>query len=133
VSFHGDITDVKRYAQAFVDLVPPDGDARDGAARADYPIVDTSANKIINGYRTAILPPAVAGKGRGQRPPGEIEQRASARLNQDAGMRVEFFNKISAPTVTKVFERRPTKGRGVLPAGVEAKSTEHNDPYRYWR
>jgi hypothetical protein len=72
-------------------------------------------------------------KAEGKDHQGKLGQRASARLKQDAGMRAEFFNKISAPTVTKVFERRPTKGRGVLPAGVEAKSTEHNDPDRYWR
>jgi hypothetical protein len=75
-----------------------------GIARADYPMVDAVANKIINKYQTASCQQLWQQKAEGKKPPGEMEQRAIAMLKQDAGMRAEFFNKISAPIVTKMSE-----------------------------
>jgi hypothetical protein len=75
-----------------------------GVARADYPIADAIANKVINKYQTATCQQLWQEKAEGKKPPGEMEQRAIAQLKQDAGMRAEFFNKISAPIVTKMFE-----------------------------
>lgn len=74
------------------------------AANAQYPMVDAVANKIIQKYQTSTCQQLWEEKAQGKKPPGEMEQRAIAMLKQDAGMRAEFFNKISAPIVTKMFE-----------------------------
>jgi len=74
------------------------------ATAQPYPMVDAVANKIIQKYQTATCQQLWEEKAQGKKPPGEMEQRAIAMLKQDAGMRAEFFNKISAPIVTKMFE-----------------------------
>jgi hypothetical protein len=43
-------------------------------------------------------------KAQGKKPQGELEQRAIAMLREDAGMRADFFGKISTPIVTKMLE-----------------------------
>jgi hypothetical protein len=73
-------------------------------ARADYPIVDMVASKIIQKYQTATCQQLWEEKAQGKKPPSESEQRALQMLHDDAGMRAEFFNKVSAPIVTKMFE-----------------------------
>jgi hypothetical protein len=69
-----------------------------------YPMVDAVANKIIQKYQTSSCQQLWEEKAQGKKPPGEMEQRAIAMLRNDAGMRAEFFNKISAPIVSKMFE-----------------------------
>ena len=73
-------------------------------ARADYPMVDMVASKIIQKYQTATCQQLWEEKAQGKKPPSQQEQTALQMLHDDAGMRAEFFNKISAPIVTKMFE-----------------------------
>lgn len=75
-----------------------------GVARAAYPIVDKAADKIIQKYQSATCQQLYQEKAQGQKPKSEEEQRAIQFLREDAGARAEFFNKISAPIVTKMFE-----------------------------
>jgi hypothetical protein len=76
-----------------------------GTAQADYPIVDKVAEKVIQKYHAASCDQLKQEKAQGQgKPKSEIEQRAIQMLHEDAGARAEFFNKISAPIVTKMFE-----------------------------
>jgi hypothetical protein len=75
-----------------------------GLARADYPMVDRVADKIIQKYENATCQQLYEEKAQGQKPKGEAEQRAIQLLREDAGARAEFFNRISAPVVTKMFE-----------------------------
>ena len=74
------------------------------APAQQYPMVDAIANKVVQKYQSATCQQLWQEKAEGKKPPGEMEQRAIAQLKQDAGMRAEFFNKISAPIVTKMFE-----------------------------
>ena len=78
--------------------------ALSGAADAQYPMVDAVANKIIQKYQTATCQQLWQEKAQGKKPPGEMEQNAIQMLRSDAAMRAEFFSKISAPIVTKMFE-----------------------------
>lgn len=75
-----------------------------GAADAQYPMVDAVANKIIQKYQTATCQQLWQEKAQGKKPQSEMEQNALQMLRNDAGMRAEFFSKISAPIVTKMFE-----------------------------
>jgi hypothetical protein len=76
-----------------------------GTAMADHPVVDKVADKIINKYQTTSceqLKQESAQK-RGM-PKSDMEQRAIQLLHEDAAARAEFFQKISTPVLTKLFE-----------------------------
>jgi hypothetical protein len=74
-------------------------------ALADHPIVDKVAEKVIQKYQTSSCEQLAAEKAEKQgKPKPQMEQRAIQMLHQDAAARAEFFNKISAPVVTKLFE-----------------------------
>lgn len=76
-----------------------------GAALAQYPIMDRVADKVIQKYQSATCEQLWQEKAASHakaRPPEE--QRAIEFLRQDAAMRTAFFNRISAPIVTKMFE-----------------------------
>ena len=74
-------------------------------AHADHPIVDKVAEKVIQKYQTSSCEQLAAEKAEKQgKPKPQMEQRAIQMLHQDAAARAEFFNKISAPVVTKLFE-----------------------------
>jgi hypothetical protein len=76
-----------------------------GVARADYPMVDAVANKIIQKYQTSTCQQLWEEKAANQgKPKSAMEQRAIQVLHEDAGARAEFFSKISAPVVSKMFE-----------------------------
>ena len=75
-----------------------------GVARADYPILDKIAQKVINKYQTATCDQLWQEKAEGKKPPSGIEARVIDKLKEDAGMRAAFFNQVSAPIVTKMFE-----------------------------
>jgi len=76
-----------------------------GAARADYPIVDAVAEKVINKYQTTSCDQLKQEAAQRQgKPPSDMEKRAIEFLHNDPGARAEFFNKVSAPIVTKMFE-----------------------------
>jgi hypothetical protein len=76
-----------------------------GVAYAQYPIMDMVADKVIQKYQTATCQQLWQEKAQGQgKPKPEMEQRAVKLLQEDAQMRQAFFNKVSAPIVTKMFE-----------------------------
>jgi len=76
-----------------------------GVALAQYPIMDKVADKVIQKYQSATCEQLWQEKAasRNKRRPPE-EQRAIEFLRQDAAMRTAFFDRISAPIVTKMFE-----------------------------
>jgi hypothetical protein len=75
------------------------------AARADHPVVDKIAQRVIEKYQSASCQQLAAEKTQNQgKPKPPMEQRAIQLLHEDAAARAEFFNKISAPIVTKLFE-----------------------------
>jgi hypothetical protein len=74
-------------------------------ARADYPIVDKIAERVIQKYQTSSCQQLAAEKAAKQgQPKPAMEQRVIQTLHQDAAARTEFFNKVSAPIVSKLFE-----------------------------
>jgi hypothetical protein len=75
------------------------------SARADHPIVDKVADKVIQKYQTASCEQLKQEKAEKQgKPKSDMEQRAIQMLHEDAAARTEFFNKIFAPIVSKMFE-----------------------------
>jgi hypothetical protein len=74
-------------------------------ARADHPVVDKIAQRVIEKYQSASCQQLAAEKAQNLgKPKPPMEQRAIQLLHDDAAARAEFFNKISAPVVTKLFE-----------------------------
>ena len=73
-------------------------------ALADYPVMDMVASKIIQKYQTATCQQLWEEKAAGKKPPSQREQDAIAMLRSDDQMRAAFFQKISAPIVSKMFE-----------------------------
>ena len=74
-------------------------------AYAAYPVVDKIADKVIQKYQTTSCEQLMQEKAekQGKAKSGE-EQRTLQFLHEDAGARAEFFNKVSAPIATKMFE-----------------------------
>jgi hypothetical protein len=70
-----------------------------------YPIVDGVAARVVQKYQSAscqqLWQERVAAQ---QRPKSPMEQRAIQLLHEDAGARAEFFSRISAPVVEKMFD-----------------------------
>ena len=76
-----------------------------GVAYAQYPMMDTVADKVIQKYQSSTCEQLWQERAQGQgEPKPEMEQRAIQMLKQDPQMRQAFFNKISAPIVNKMFE-----------------------------
>jgi hypothetical protein len=73
------------------------------AAAQRYPMLDDVANKVVQKYQNATCEQLWMEKSQ-QKPKSAMEQRAIQLLREDAGMRQEFFNRVSAPIVTKMFE-----------------------------
>jgi hypothetical protein len=73
-------------------------------ALADYPVMDMVASKIIQKYQTATCQQLWEEKAAGKKPQSQREQDAIAMLRSDDQMRAAFFQKISAPIVSKMFE-----------------------------
>jgi hypothetical protein len=74
-------------------------------ARAEYPIVDKVAEKVIQKYQTSSCEQLAAERTQKMgKPKSPAEQKAIEALHQNAGARAEFFNRISAPVVNKLFE-----------------------------
>jgi hypothetical protein len=76
-----------------------------GAALAQHPVLDSVADKVVQKYRTSTCEQLWQERQQGRnKPKPEAEQRLVKLLHEDAAMRAEFFNRISAPVVTKMFE-----------------------------
>ena len=76
-----------------------------GVAVAQHPILDAVANKVVQKYQGATCEQLWQERAAGQgKPKPEMEQRLVKMLHEDAQMRTEFFNRVSAPIVNKMFE-----------------------------
>ena len=76
-----------------------------GIAIAQHPVLDAVANKVVQKYQSSSCEQLWQEKAAGQgKPKPEMEQRVIQLLREDPQMRAEFFGKISAPIVTKMFE-----------------------------
>lgn len=76
-----------------------------GNATAQHPVLDAVANKVIQKYQTSSCEQLWQERAQKQgQPKPEAEQRAVAILRQDVKMRQEFFDRIAAPIVNKMFE-----------------------------
>lgn len=76
-----------------------------GAAYAQqYPLVDQLAQKVVDKYQNTSCQDLAAE--RGQKPTGQkevVEQRVVNLLQNNAGARTEFFNRVSVPIANKMF------------------------------
>jgi len=76
-----------------------------GAALGDCPILDRIASKVVAKYQSASCEQLWQERAEGQgKPKPEEEQRLVKFLREDAQARSEFFSKVSAPIVNKMFE-----------------------------
>jgi len=76
-----------------------------GVAMAQFPILDAVADKVIQKYRTATCEQLWLEKAQGQgKPKPAQEQQLIEVLRQNPQMRAEFFGRISAPIVNKMFD-----------------------------
>lgn len=70
-----------------------------------YPMLDRIASKVVQKYRTSTCDQLYAERAAGQnRQRSPMEQRLIDTLRQNPSMRNEFFRRVSAPIVTKMFE-----------------------------
>ncbi len=75
------------------------------AVAQQYPMLDRIANKVVEKYRTSTCDQLYAERAASQnRPRPPMEQRLIDVLRQNPSMRNEFFRRVSAPIVTKMFE-----------------------------
>jgi len=70
-------------------------------ARAQHPMLDAIANKVIQKYEQT--PCEQLGKQKGQ-PKTPREQEALQLLRSDPQLRTQFINKVAAPIANKMFE-----------------------------
>src|SRR5262245_55971380 len=76
-----------------------------GVAFAQHPILDKVAERVVQKYQTSTCEQLWQEKAAGQaKPKPEMEQRLVKLLREDPQMRTEFFNRVSAPIVNKMFE-----------------------------
>jgi hypothetical protein len=76
-----------------------------GAVAQPYPVVDKVAAKVVEHYQSATCEQLAQERAaKAGQPKSPTEQRAIQMLHEDAGMRAEFFSKVSAPIVQKMFE-----------------------------
>jgi hypothetical protein len=72
-----------------------------GASRADYPLMNIVADKVINKYQNATCEQLWQQK---QKPKTDEEQNLIQILKDDPQMRTAFINKVAAPVVNKMFQ-----------------------------
>ena len=76
-----------------------------GLAYAQHPILDKVADKVVQKYQSSTCEQLWQEKAAGQsKPKPEMEQRLVKLLREDPQMRTEFFNRVAAPIVNKMFE-----------------------------
>jgi hypothetical protein len=74
-----------------------------GIASAQYPIMDSIANRIIQKYQTSTCEQLYQQKAE-KAPPGAGEKQAIQMLRNDPQMRAAFINKIAPPVANKMFD-----------------------------
>ena len=71
------------------------------AGAQQFPILDEVANKVVQKYQTSSCQQLWQQKGKPKTP---MEQKLVQMLRNDPQMRAEFFRRVSAPIVTRMFE-----------------------------
>lgn len=71
-----------------------------GVAWAQYPIVDLVAGKVVQKYQAATCEQLWETRGKH----GPKEQELVQFLRTNPGAKQEFFNKVAAPVVSKMFD-----------------------------
>ena len=69
-----------------------------------FPMLDKVADKVVQKYQSSTCEQLWQEKAAGAKPKPEMEQRLVKLLREDPQMRTEFFNRVSAPIVSKMFE-----------------------------
>lgn len=72
-----------------------------GTVRADYPLMNMVADKVIDKYKNATCEQLWEEKGK---PKTDQEKNVIQLLKDDPQMRAAFIDKIAAPVVNKMFE-----------------------------
>lgn len=72
-----------------------------GSARAQYPLLDMIAQKVIQKYQQSTCEQLRQEK---SKPKPPIEQDAIKTLRSDPQMRTAFIDKVAAPVANKMFE-----------------------------
>jgi hypothetical protein len=74
-----------------------------GGASAQFPIMDSVADKIIMKYQTSTCEQLYQAKAQKQQP-GPGEQKAIQMLHNDPQMRAAFIAKVAPPIANKMFD-----------------------------
>jgi hypothetical protein len=72
-----------------------------GTSRADYPLMNLVADKVINKYQSATCEQLWQQK---QKPKTDEEKNLLELLKDDPQMRTAFIDKIAGPVVNKMFQ-----------------------------
>jgi len=72
-----------------------------GVTRAQYPIMDRIADKVVQKYQNSTCEQLWQKKGQ---PKSQEEQRAVEALRGDPQMRAAFINRVAGPIANKMFE-----------------------------
>ena len=72
-----------------------------GASRADYPLMNIVADKVIDKYQSSTCEQLWQQK---QKPKTDQEKNLIEILKDDPQMRTAFINKVAAPVVNKMFQ-----------------------------
>jgi hypothetical protein len=89
---------IKRFAFALVTMLAL---SFVGEARAQYPILDMVANKVIQKYQQSSCEQLWQQR---QEPKPPMEQEMIQNLRADPQMRRVFIDKVAAPIANKLFE-----------------------------
>ncbi len=73
------------------------------AAAQRYPMLDDVADKVVQKYQSATCEQLWEKKYH-QQPKSDMELRIIQLLREDAGMRDEFFRRVSIPITLKLFQ-----------------------------
>jgi hypothetical protein len=73
-----------------------------GLARAQYPVVDTVGNRVVQKYQQSTCEQLWQERAHKQ-PPTQAEDRAVQMLRTDAQMRAAFVTIVAAPVVDKMI------------------------------
>jgi hypothetical protein len=71
------------------------------AGAQQFPILDDVANKVVQKYQQSSCEQLWQNK---SQPKGPMEEKLVQTLRNDPQMREEFFRRVSAPIVNKMFE-----------------------------
>ncbi len=73
------------------------------ASAQQFPMLDQVANKVVQKYQTSNCEQLWQEKAQ-KKPESPMEEKLVQVLRSDPAMRQEFFNRVSTPIVTKMFE-----------------------------